>query len=171
MFNGPKHRRPRRKNFFKKGRPLVKNHETGLYQVECNIDDQSPEQLPPILEKLLKAGAKDAWLEPIIMKKGRPAVSLKFLAAAPLLEDLLLLAGRESSTAGLRFFPIERLVFPRKMVTVVSPWGPVAAKAIYVEGSPRLSPEFESAKDLAEKTGVPLRDIMAFVAASPFCEE
>ena len=150
---------------------MVKNQESGLYQVECNIDDQSPEQLPPILEKLLQAGAKDAWFVPVVMKKGRPAVSLKFLAPASLLENLLLLVGRESSTAGLRFFPIERLVFPRKMLTVASPWGPVAAKAIYVQGYPRLSPEFESAKALAEKTGVPLRDIMAFVAASPCWEE
>ena len=54
--------------------------------LETNVDDLNPELYSYVLEQLLSAGAQDAWLTPIVMKKGRPAVTVSVLCSPPRLE-------------------------------------------------------------------------------------
>jgi uncharacterized protein (DUF111 family) len=135
-----------------------------VYQAETNIDDQSPETLPYVLDKLLAGGARDAWLTPIIMKKGRPAVTLSFLAEEEKLEALIELVFQETTTIGLRYFPVERKTCPREIKTVLSPWGPARVKIVRLDGRVRSKPEYEDCRRLAEESGEPLTRVLAWFA-------
>ena len=99
-----------------------------LMMAETNIDDMNPEIFPFVLEKLFSAGALDAWLTPIQMKKGRPATQLAFLARSGDLTPLMDLVMTETTTLGLRTYPVDRFCLPRESVDVDTPWGVMKAK-------------------------------------------
>jgi uncharacterized protein (TIGR00299 family) protein len=86
--------------------------------VETNLDDVSPEVLGHVIDEALRAGADDAWVTAITMKKSRPAHQLRVLcppALAPLLVELV---ARETGTLGIRSFPVAKHVLPRSVTTV-----------------------------------------------------
>jgi pyridinium-3,5-bisthiocarboxylic acid mononucleotide nickel chelatase len=136
----------------------------------CNLDDASGEVLGYALDRLLQAGALDAWFTPIHMKKGRPATQLSVLARP---EDAARLAGlmlRETPTLGVRQLALSRTVAHREFRTVDTPWGPVQMKLKYLEGRVvSASPEYEDCARLALEASVPLQEVIAAAqqAASP----
>jgi uncharacterized protein (DUF111 family) len=133
-----------------------------LALLECNLDDMNPEWLPPLLDRLLADGARDAWLAPITMKKGRPAFTLSVLcdpAMAPRLETLIF---AHSTTLGLRQHAVERVSLARRTESVATPWGAVAVKvASLPEGAERASPEFADCQRISATNGVPLTEVYA----------
>ncbi|MGL4209178.1 MAG: nickel insertion protein [Candidatus Adiutrix sp.] len=133
------------------------------YQVETNIDDQSPESWPYLIDKLLESGAYDAWLTPIIMKKGRPAITLTFLAPHQTLDTLIDLVALETTTIGLRYFPVERKIYPREIKTVETPWGEVRVKVTSVGEHKKYKPEYEDCRKLAKAANLPLRQVTSWL--------
>ncbi len=129
--------------------------------IETDIDDDAAEITATLPQQLREAGALDAMLTPLLMKKGRPGVRLTVLAHVAdtaRMADLIL---RHSSSIGVRSYPVRRFVLPRAAATVSTPWGDVQAKRIVrPDGTTELAPEFESCRELAIRTGVPLRQIM-----------
>jgi len=125
--------------------------------LEANIDDSSPEVLAFALERLLEAGALDATLEPLIMKKGRPGVLLRVIARPEDQERLAALMLAETSTLGLRVYRAERRVQARRLVEVQLPEGVVRVK---VSEDGRCAPEYEDCRKLALASGRPLREIV-----------
>src|SRR5205085_663782 len=75
--------------------------EPGEVVMSTNLDDLNPELFEYVLERLLGAGAQDAWLTPIVMKKGRPAVTVNVLCAASREADLRRVLFRETGTLGV----------------------------------------------------------------------
>ena len=133
-----------------------------LLVLQCNLDDQNPEIMPYALEKLLAAGALDAWLQPIIMKKGRPAQTLKVLCRPEQQQVLQNILFTETTTLGVRSCPMERAALERRWKTVQTPWGEVRVKEGLMNGKVvNALPEFEDCKKLAEEKGIPLKDIEA----------
>jgi pyridinium-3,5-bisthiocarboxylic acid mononucleotide nickel chelatase len=126
---------------------------------ETNIDDMNPEIYPYIIDRLLAEGASDAWLTPIQMKKGRPAVTLSFLSPAARVDDLTTLVLTETSTIGLRQYDVRRRILPRESVTVETPWGQARLKKVMRPDRIDLVPEYESCREIARKTGCSLLDI------------
>jgi uncharacterized protein (TIGR00299 family) protein len=126
---------------------------------ETNIDDMNPEIYPYVLQKLLDAGAMDAWLTPIQMKKGRPAVTLSFLCPPDVGDALIQIVLAETTTLGVRTQEIRRGCLPRTQDTVDTEFGPVSVKVVEKNGRMEKIPEFESCRQIAEKTGRPLKDI------------
>ncbi|MDR2470155.1 MAG: nickel pincer cofactor biosynthesis protein LarC [Tannerella sp.] len=127
--------------------------------IETNIDDTTPEILGYVMERLLAAGARDVFFSPVYMKKCRPATQLSVLcdeAQTPAMEQILF---TETSTIGLRKYPVSRTCLPRETVLVATPYGMVKAKKTFYGGVSRLSVEYEDARRLAEEKGVPLKDI------------
>ena len=115
-----------------------------LVLLETNIDDQPGEQLAYICEQLLAAGALDAWMTPILMKKGRPAILLSALIPASYEPALVALILRESSTLGIRRRRIERYVAERRIEQVQTAWGSVRVKRKYWQGQDLgAMPEYE----------------------------
>lgn len=139
----------------------------GLTVAECNIDDMSGELWPYVQEKLMAAGALDAWVTPIIMKKGRPAQMLSVLMhpeALPALEKIIL---TETTTLGVRYYDVARHCSERSFIDVALPQGTVKVKYSEAAGQIlNIAPEFEDCRKLAENSGQPLKKIMQMAAAA-----
>jgi uncharacterized protein (TIGR00299 family) protein len=131
---------------------------TTITIIEANIDDLSPQILGYAMERLLDAGALDATLQPIEMKKNRPGTLLRVLAKPEDRERLAQIVFTETSTLGLRMYSAERRVQPRKWVDVRTPRGSVRMK---VSGEGSYAPEYEDCRQLALQTGAPLKQIIA----------
>lgn len=139
-----------------------------LTVLEANIDDLPPEILATLPDLLIKEGALDAWLTPIIMKKGRPAHMLSALCrpgTEPAVEKAIF---ANSSTLGVRRYQVTRSAAARRWRTVTTPYGEVRVKIASLMGQDiNVSPEFEDCRALSEKTGAPIKEIhRAALAAS-----
>ncbi len=130
---------------------------TTVSVLEANIDDCSPQVLGYAMERLFGAGALDVTLSPLVMKKQRPGSLLRVIATTETREDLVAIIFNETTTLGLRVYEAERRVQARVHETVETPFGPVRVKV----GEYGASPEYEDCRELALKTGVPLKEIFA----------
>jgi uncharacterized protein (TIGR00299 family) protein len=134
--------------------------------IETNIDDMTPEMLAYAQEKLLAAGAADAWFTPIQMKKGRPALMLSVICGEALEEAVARLILRETSTLGVRVRPVHRWEAEREVIQFVSSLGPAAVKVKRLSGEPpAIAPEYEPCRALAEKHNLPLAEVYRIVQA------
>jgi len=135
-----------------------------LSLTETNIDDMSPELLGPVIERLMKAGARDAWFTPIQMKKNRPGVMVSVLASPEMQSTVLDILFRETSTLGARVQPVERYEVDREITPFESSLGKVDIKVKRIgDDVVSLSPEFEDCKRLAEEHRLPLQDVYRIV--------
>ena len=107
---------------------------------------------------MIDAGALDATLSPLQMKKNRPGSLLRVIARPEDQERLVQIVFAETSTLGLRVYPAERRVEERRMVTVETPFGAVRMK---VSQSGGFAPEYEDCRAIAERTGTPLVKVLA----------
>jgi uncharacterized protein (TIGR00299 family) protein len=134
--------------------------------IETNIDDMTGEMLAYAVEKLLAAGAADAWMTPVQMKKGRPGVVLSVICSEADEEKLARLLLRETSTLGVRVRPVHRWEAEREVLEFESSLGPAAVKVKRMPGEPpTVAPEYEACRRLAERTGLPLADVYRVVQA------
>ncbi|MGI8992270.1 MAG: nickel pincer cofactor biosynthesis protein LarC [Bryobacteraceae bacterium] len=131
---------------------------TTVAVIEANIDDLSPQILGYAVERLLAAGALDATLQPLEMKKGRPGSLLRVIAKPEDREALAQIVFNETSTLGLRIYSAERRVQARRWVDVETPQGKVRVK-VSSEGA--FAPEYEDCRALALATGVALKQVVA----------
>ena len=144
-----------------------------LVVIETNIDDMNPEMYEPVQRRLFDAGALDVWTTAIGMKKSRPGTLLRILAEPADESRLAALLLRETTTLGVRAYPVRRHVAERAMKTVATAYGPVRVKLKRVEGSiVGAKPEFEDCQALAEATDTPLPAVYAaaLAAASPLVD-
>ena len=129
-----------------------------LIELETNIDDMNPEFYPAIQNTLLAAGARDVWITPIQMKKGRPGVLLSVLAEPDQEEMLASLLLQETTTLGVRVHPVRRHEAERSIVTVACTYGKARVKLKWLDGVVQgAQPEYEDCLALAQDQGVPVR--------------
>ncbi|MBQ7883238.1 MAG: nickel pincer cofactor biosynthesis protein LarC [Phascolarctobacterium sp.] len=141
--------------------------DEAVIEAACNIDDMSGELFAYVRDKLLEAGALDAWAEPILMKKGRPAYKLCFLSEEEKLDELLEIVFAEATTLGVRYHRVERRVLERKSAVVATAYGSVTVKYGLCNGrAMNIAPEYESCKQVAMEAGVPLKKVMQCAQAS-----
>ena len=141
------------------------NHErehidTDVIKIEVNLDDIPGEWLGELMERLLAIGVNDVYYTPIYMKKNRPAVLLSVLLPKHLLDEVKHLIFTETTTFGIRYstWTVHRL--GRKFRTVETKWGPVSVKqALLGNQVVQESPEFEDCRRIAEKAGIPVKDV------------
>lgn len=130
--------------------------------IEANVDDLDPRLWPGVLTALLAAGAQDAWLVPIVMKKGRPAHTLHVLCApedALRLRDVIFI---HTSTFGVRQAPTTKFMLPRTWLDVQVDGHAVPVKISFGgDKISRVTPEFEAVAELAQTTGRPEVDVLA----------
>ncbi|MBF8249087.1 MAG: hypothetical protein HW374_1887 [Bacteroidetes bacterium] len=119
----------------------------------------NPEIFPYVIEQLLGSGAHDAYVIPVIMKKGRPGILLSTLTERSKLDKVLSIIFRETSTLGVRIQPIERRKLQRSKKQVNTSLGPVHVKVILNDGREVLVPEFEECKRIAQEKKLPLIDV------------
>ena len=135
-----------------------------LVVIETNIDDMNPEIYPYLMDRLFELGARDVWLTPILMKKGRPAYTLSVLANP---EDQQAVVGKlmeETSTLGVRVFQVMRHEADRRVEKVETSLGPVRVKLKLQDGNPvSLAPEYEDCAAIAAKSGLPIREVYRII--------
>jgi pyridinium-3,5-bisthiocarboxylic acid mononucleotide nickel chelatase len=135
--------------------------------LEANVDDAPGELLGAAVEKLLEAGALDAWLEPITMKKGRGAYKVCTLAESPERERLVRLLMRETGALGVRHLHVGRTVAERRLVEVELPYGRCRVKVGSIDGEDFVvSPEHADAVKLARKNSLSLPRVYADARAA-----
>lgn len=128
--------------------------------IETNIDDCTPEILAYTMEKILQHGAKDVYFTPIQMKKNRLGTKITVLCTQAELDDITHILFAQTTTAGLRIRHEQRRIMAREAVTIPTAYGDIAAKRLSLGNSVvKVIPEYESAKQAAEKHQVPLRNV------------
>ena len=142
------------------GETLQQESEEQVWVVETNLDDISGELIGYATTRLWEAGALDVYLTPIQMKKNRPAVKLTVLCHASQLEALEAILFGETTTLGVRRWPVSRQVLDRRPHRVQTEWGPLEGKVGWLaDKSLRFTPEFESCRAMAVMHRLPLRTI------------
>ncbi|WP_222267726.1 nickel pincer cofactor biosynthesis protein LarC [Modestobacter marinus] len=135
--------------------------------VETNVDDLDPRLWPGVLGELLAAGAADAWLTPILMKKGRPAHTLSVLCptgALPAVQDVVV---GSTSTIGMRVQPVRKVALDRVQDSVEVLGGRIGVKVSSAAGRVlNVSVEFEDVAALARATGLPAKEVLRAATAA-----
>jgi pyridinium-3,5-bisthiocarboxylic acid mononucleotide nickel chelatase len=131
------------------GQPMV--------ELAVNVDDATGEQLAHALSQLIDAGAADAWLTPIIMKKGRPGHVVSVLADQALVPALSTVLTTETGSLGVRSRPVDRWPTARHFDSVDVDGHPVRIKVTPA----RTKVEHDDAAEVAKRTGRPLREVVS----------
>jgi uncharacterized protein (DUF111 family) len=143
------------------------NSPTAVTEIAVNLDDVTGEVLGDAQLKLLDAGALDVWTVPIGMKKQRPGVMLCVLCDSAKRAELARLMLRLTGSFGVRFRDWERLVLDRRHETVNTRFGDIRIKIGSLDGElVSAQPEFEDARELADRAGVPVRDVLRAAQAA-----
>ena len=125
--------------------------------LEANIDDATGETLAHTISALLEAGAHDAWVTPIVMKKGRPAHTVHLLVDPVDTSRLADVLARETGTLGVRGSMLQRWPSSREIDEVE-----VEGDTVRVKVSPnRVKVEHDDAARVARRTGIPLREVVS----------
>jgi pyridinium-3,5-bisthiocarboxylic acid mononucleotide nickel chelatase len=135
--------------------------------IETTIDDATPELLSYVADCLLAAGASDVYRTPVQMKKGRAGMQLTVLCSPAKAEALQKLIFLETTTLGLRYREEEKKSLARKIVPVETEWGAISIKIGLLNGEVvNYAPEYEDCRVVAEKHGVPLKQVMQAAIAA-----
>lgn len=135
--------------------------------LETNVDDLDPRLWPHVIAALLEAGASDAWLTPITMKKGRPAHTLTALVSGDRADAVRAAMFRQTSTIGLREIAIAKSALERRMRTVLVDGHEVHVKIAVHHGQVvNVQPEYEDVARAAAGTGRPVKEVLADAVAA-----
>lgn len=135
--------------------------------LETNVDDLDPRVWPEVLAALLTAGAADAWLTPILMKKGRPAHTLSVLVSHERLDVVRPALFEQTSSIGLRESVVLKHALAREVVVVVVSGQRVGVKVARQAGRVvTAQPEYDDVLAAAAALGRPVRDVLAQAAAA-----
>lgn len=145
--------------------PKAENQETKdtIIKMETNIDDCSGEVLGFVMERLMKAGARDVHYVPVFMKKNRPAWVLNVICKEEDMEMLQNIIFEETTTIGIRYSRMQRTILPRETRTLPTPWGEVLAKVCTLNGKEQLYPEYESVAQLSREKEIPFTEIYRYI--------
>ena len=135
--------------------------------LETNVDDLDPRLWPGVLDTLFAAGASDAWLTPILMKKGRAAHTLSALCppdAVPAVQAAVFAA---TSSIGLRVVPVGKVALERAHASVDVLGGRVGVKVAVTGGRMvNVSVEYEDVAALARELGLPVKEVLRAATAA-----
>lgn len=130
-----------------------------VVKLETDIDDCSGEVLGYVMKKLFKAGAKDVHYAPVFMKKNRPAWELTVICGEDKAEELEQIIFTETTTIGIREYPLMRSILNREEKEVETVYGKAAVKQVTFGDMMRAYPEYDTVKKLAKKNKVPFMDV------------
>lgn len=137
-----------------------------IYKLETNIDDCSGENLGYVMERLLKAGARDVHYIPTYMKKNRPAYQLNVICTKEEIEKMEQIIFAETTTIGIRRVRMERTILKREIRTIQTPLGEAKVKVCLYKDKERFFPEYESVITLCQAHGKTYKEVYQMI-----CEE
>lgn len=123
-------------------------------EIECNIDDMSPEAFEPLIDRLFDSGALDVFLTPIVMKKSRPGTKVSILANAADQMELINRLFQSSTTIGARIHSISKVKLPRHEQVVETRFGEIPVKVVQLpDGGMRWKSEYDVVSRIAQESG------------------
>ncbi len=132
-----------------------------VLQVETTIDDMSPQLYETLIERIFDAGALDVFLQPVIMKRGRPGVVVTALCAAERIGDLSRALFEETTTIGVRWSEWRRARLQREIVEVTTAYGTIPFKVSRLAGRiVTVTPEFADVARIAREKSLPVREVL-----------
>lgn len=137
-----------------------------LVVIEASIDDMNPEVFGYLFDLLLEQGARDVFVTPVLMKKGRPGSVLSVLVDEDRRDQLIAAVLRETTTLGVRFHAVDRRKLERAVTRVTTSYGEVRVKTGTFDGRRRYAPEYEDCARLARQHRVPLLSVYAAAHAA-----
>jgi pyridinium-3,5-bisthiocarboxylic acid mononucleotide nickel chelatase len=127
--------------------------------IEANIDDMNPEWSAHTVQRLLELGAMDAWMSPVVMKKGRSGIQLHVLCAVEMRDKLIRQIHLETTSIGVRYYEVSRSVLPRDVVEVQTQYGIIRVKIASLDGRVvNVAPEYEDCRLRSAEHHVPLKE-------------
>ena len=151
---------PNRPNLFRLviGTDSIPWSQEEMLVIETNIDDMNPELYDYVFDRLFAAGARDVFLTPIQMKKNRPGTLLRVIAEPKDRDALARTILSETSTIGVRYYPVSRIILKRKSEKLKTPYGTIRVKVVEEpNGKKRIAPEYDDLKRLAAAKNIPLK--------------
>ena len=148
----------------KTGNTGLENKDS-IIKMETNIDDCSGEVLGFVMERLLKAGARDVHYVPAFMKKNRPAWVLNVICKEEDMEKLQNIIFEETTTIGIRYTRMERAILQREQRIVQTPWGEAQVKVCTLNGKEQFYPEYESVAELSRANEIPFAEIYQYLVS------
>ncbi len=140
--------------------PNEEHIDDQMLKVEVNLDDISGEWLGYVMDLLFEAGANDVFYTPIYMKKNRPGVLLQLLCNQGKLANIRDILLKETTTLGIRYYPLTVYRAERTFRSVQTEWGPVTVKEGLYNGQViQRAPEFEECKKIAKTNNIPLKKV------------
>ena len=147
--------------FLSTGSSTILGKSESIIEVQTNVDDLNPQVYEALIERLAQVGALDVTLTPVIMKRSRPGTIVTALAPHSAVEDVTRILFEETTTLGVRMRELQRRVLTRDTYSVRLPGGQVRVKVADMgNGTTKMMPEFQDCKQVAEKTGQPVREVL-----------
>jgi len=135
--------------------------ERDIYVIETNIDDSTPEVLASFYDKAFSMGALDVYLTPVFMKKNRLATKLTLLVELDKIDTLIQAIFEETSSLGVRYFPVSRRVLERRIVKVRLFDEEISVKvALSGNKEVNIQPEYSDCLALAHKKELPVKRVL-----------
>jgi pyridinium-3,5-bisthiocarboxylic acid mononucleotide nickel chelatase len=142
---------------------------TAALVLETNVDDLDPRLWPDVLDRLFAAGASDAWLTPILMKKGRPAHTLHALCPLGTVEAVRAEIFRRTSTLGVREIPVGKTALERETGSVTVGGERIATKLARLDGAVvNVSVEYEDVRRAADVLGLPVKEVLRAATSAAY---
>jgi len=128
--------------------------------IEANIDDMNPELCEYVMDRIFYMGARDVFITPIIMKKGRPGIKISVICDLDKEKDICNILFIETPTFGIRTYISRRYILERELISVETPYGIVRVKIGKRNNRVfQVSPEYEDCKKLARMASLPLKEV------------
>ncbi|MBP5669309.1 MAG: nickel pincer cofactor biosynthesis protein LarC, partial [Lachnospiraceae bacterium] len=127
-----------------------------IFELSCNVDDMTGEEIGFAMERLFEAGARDVYTVPIGMKKNRPGILIRTLCTGEKKEGIVEAIFKHTTTIGIRECAMKRYVLNRSVETVETPGGIIHRKVSEGYGTKREKAEFEDLARIAREQGISL---------------
>jgi len=138
----------------------IKMNKEKLIILETNIDNMNPEFYSYVIGRLIKEGANEAFIQPMVMKKNRIGTLLTVICRERLRDRIIEKIFNETTTFGIRINKLSRVALEREIKKVKTKYGPINVKIGKYKGKIKtISPEYEDCKKVAQKKGVPIKEV------------
>jgi len=141
------------------GEMIDETERDELLIIETNIDNMNPEIYPYVMEKMMEAGAHDVCLIPVVMKKGRSGILLSAMVDREKEEKVTEVLFRETTTLGVRIYPVQRRKLHREEIEFLSSFGVIRGKSVVRSWGKRVMPEYEECRRISRERNIPLGEV------------
>ena len=137
----------------------TKENDSSVIELQCNLDDCTPENIAFAMERLFDEGALDVYTMPIGMKKNRSGILLTCMCKKEDKDKMLSLIFKHTTTLGVREYESKRYTLHREMVEKETPYGKVCVKKVTGYGVAREKAEYEDLAKIAREQGLSIEEI------------